>query len=73
MSLSTNIKITLLSSLTSLLAAALTLLAFLIDIALYAKVKHEVKNLPNIKMVTVTAAGQHIMPCYICYGDAFYI
>ncbi|EIM89389.1 uncharacterized protein STEHIDRAFT_120025 [Stereum hirsutum FP-91666 SS1] len=55
LSLSSNLAIELASSIVSLLAAFLTLLAFIIDIALYAHTKHEMHAIDQSK--TVTAPG----------------
>ncbi|KAJ7619476.1 hypothetical protein FB45DRAFT_930892 [Roridomyces roridus] len=57
MSFSTHHMVTLLASLTSFLAAMLTLIAFAIDIALYAFVHHEVGKLPDINASTRTSAA----------------
>jgi hypothetical protein len=58
LSLSTHITVTLLASIMSFLAALITLIAFAIDIALYAFVKHEMKKLTNVESNTNTAPGQ---------------
>ncbi|KAI0640994.1 hypothetical protein C8Q79DRAFT_993873 [Trametes meyenii] len=57
LSLSTHVTLTLLASLTSFLAAALTLIAFAIDIALYAWVKHQMGMLDGVSASTDTAPG----------------
>lgn len=57
LSLSTHITVTLLASIASFLAAIITLIAFAIDIALYAYVKHEMKKL-NAGDNTLTGPGQ---------------
>ena len=57
LSLSTHITMTLLASLTSFLAALLTLIAFAIDIALYVFVKHEMAKLVGVIEHTHTAPG----------------
>lgn len=56
MSFSQHITITLAASLMSFLAALLTLIAFAIDIALYAYLKHEMSNLTNNES-TITGPG----------------
>ncbi|KAJ3513696.1 hypothetical protein NLJ89_g2810 [Agrocybe chaxingu] len=56
LSLSTHITVTLLASLVSFLAALITLIAFAIDIALYALVRNEMKKL-EIGANTNTAPG----------------
>lgn len=48
---------TLLSSLTAFLAALLTLIAFAIDIALFAFVKHQMHKLDGVDTNTDTAPG----------------
>ena len=57
LSLSTHITMTLLASLTSFLAALLTLIAFAIDIALYAFVKHQMAKLTGVIEHTRTGPG----------------
>jgi hypothetical protein len=44
----------------SFMAALVTLIAFAIDIALYAYVKHQMKKLNGVRSITRTAPGQHI-------------
>ncbi|KAJ7147290.1 hypothetical protein C8R46DRAFT_1353487 [Mycena filopes] len=78
MSFSTHHMVTLLSSLTSFLAAALTLIAFAIDIALYAFVHHEIGKLPDVSGHTTTSAGFWmtfvslllllLAGCTVCFG-----
>jgi len=72
LSLSTHITVTLLASLTSFLAAVLTLIAFAIDIALFAVVKHRVGNVTNtapafwmtfVAFILLLLAG-----CTVCFG-----
>lgn len=58
LSLSTHITLTLLASIVSFLAALITLIAFAIDIALFAFVKHEMNKLTNVDSNTNTAPGQ---------------
>lgn len=58
LSFSTHITMTLLASIVSFLAAALTLIAFAIDIALFVLVRHAMNNL-NIGANTDTAPGEH--------------
>lgn len=62
LSLSSNLAIELASSIVSLLAAFLTLLAFIIDIALYAHTKHEMHAIDQSK--TVTAPGTFFFAVY---------
>lgn len=57
-SFSTHITLSLIASLLAFLSAALTLIAFAIDIALYAYVKHEMKKLVGVSDVTLTGPGQ---------------
>lgn len=78
MSFSTHHLVTLLASLTSFLAALLTLIAFAIDIALYAFVHHEIKKLPDVSGRTNTSVAfwmtfvQLILlllaGCTVCFG-----
>ena len=56
LSLSTHLTVTLLASLVSFLAAVITLIAFAVDIALLALVKHEMNNL-DISARTITGPG----------------
>jgi SUR7/PalI family len=58
LSLSSHITVTLLASIVSFLAALITLIAFAIDIALFAFVKHEMKKLTGVSSNTNTAPGQ---------------
>ena len=58
LSLSSHVTVTLLASLTSFLAAVLTLIAFAVDIALYAFLKHEVGKLSGVSSNTDTAPGE---------------
>jgi hypothetical protein len=51
------VTVTLVASLLSFLAAALTLVAFAIDIALYVFVKHQVGRLPGVSGTTDTGPG----------------
>jgi len=78
MSFSTHLTITLLASLTSFLAAVITLIAFAVDIALFAYVKHQVAKLPNVKVETSAGAGFWmtlvsfvlllVAGCIVCFG-----
>lgn len=78
LSLSTHITLTLLASFASFLAALLTLIAFAIDIALYAYVKHKTKNLVNVRTSTVTGPAFWLTfasfillllaGCTVCFG-----
>lgn len=56
LSFSQHITITLVASLVSFLAALITLVAFAINIALFAYVKHELGTL-NISETTITGPG----------------
>ncbi|KAJ6476290.1 hypothetical protein C8R45DRAFT_1009497 [Mycena sanguinolenta] len=78
MSFSTHHMVTLLASLTSFLAAFLTLIAFAIDIALYAFVHHEIGKLPDVDGHTNTSAAFWmtfvtlilllLAGCTVCFG-----
>ncbi|TCD68556.1 hypothetical protein EIP91_010481 [Steccherinum ochraceum] len=78
LSLSTHITFTLLSSLTAFLAALLTLIAFAIDIALYAWVKHQMHDLDGVSTNTNTAPAfwmtfvSFLLLCFagctVCFG-----
>ncbi|OSD03824.1 hypothetical protein PYCCODRAFT_1434221 [Trametes coccinea BRFM310] len=78
LSLSTHVTATLLASLTAFLAALLTLIAFAIDIALYAWVKHQVGKLDGVASNTDTAPGfwmtfvSFLLLCFagctVCFG-----
>ncbi|KAJ7482221.1 hypothetical protein B0H11DRAFT_2232445 [Mycena galericulata] len=78
MSFSTHHLVTLLASLTSFLAAFLTLIAFAIDIALYGFVHHEVGKLPDVSGRTRTSAAFWmtfvalilllLAGCTVCFG-----
>ncbi|KAJ6482933.1 hypothetical protein C8R47DRAFT_981603 [Mycena vitilis] len=78
MSFSTHHMVTLLASLTSFLAALLTLIAFAIDIALYAFVHHEIGKLPDVSARTTTSAAFWmtfvtlllllLAGCTVCFG-----
>jgi hypothetical protein len=57
-SLSTHLTVQLVASLLSFFSALLTLIAFAIDIALYAYVKHEVGKLDGVNASTNTAPGK---------------
>lgn len=61
LSFSTHVTMTLLSSLISFLAALLTLIAFAIDIALYAYVKHQMKKLDGVIANTNTGPGTYFV------------
>jgi len=76
-SLSTHITVTLIASLMSFLAALLTLIAFAIDIALFALVKHEMNKLdigantitaPGFWMTFVTLILLLLAGCTVCFG-----
>lgn len=78
MSFSQHITVTLAASFTAFLAATLTLIAFAVDIALYAFVHHEMGNLPNISENTNTGPGFWLTfvslillllgACTVCFG-----
>ncbi|KAJ7255425.1 hypothetical protein B0H12DRAFT_1233044 [Mycena haematopus] len=78
MSFSTHHMVTLLASLTAFLAALLTLIAFAIDIALYAFVHHEIGKLPDVDGHTTTSAAFWmtfvtlllllLAGCTVCFG-----
>jgi len=78
LSLSSHITVTLLASIVSFLAALLTLIAFAIDIALFAFVKHEMKKLTGVRSNTNTAPGFWLTfvsfillllaGCTVCFG-----
>lgn len=77
LSISQHITITLVASLVSFLAALLSLIAFAINIALYAYVKHEMDTL-NIDATTITGPGFWLTfvsllllllaGCTVCFG-----
>lgn len=78
LSFSTHITVTLIASLVSFLAAVLTLIAFAIDIALFAFVKHQVGTLNNSSFTTNTAPAFWmtftsfillvLAGCTVCFG-----
>ncbi|KAI0070875.1 pali-domain-containing protein [Panus rudis PR-1116 ss-1] len=78
LSLSSHITMRLLAALVSFLAALLTLIAFAIDIALYAWVKHQIHNLDGVSSNTNTAPGfwltfvsfilLMLAGCTVCFG-----
>ena len=78
LSFSTHITVTLLASLISFLAATITLIAFAVDIALFAFVKHEVGTLNNSSFTTNTAPAFWmtfasfilllLAGCTVCFG-----
>ncbi|RDX46082.1 hypothetical protein OH76DRAFT_1407437 [Lentinus brumalis] len=78
LSLSTHVTMTLLASLTAFLAALITLIAFAVDIALYAFVKHEMGKLNGVSTNTDTAPGfwltfvSFLLLCFagctVCFG-----
>ncbi|EMD32824.1 hypothetical protein CERSUDRAFT_118517 [Gelatoporia subvermispora B] len=77
-SLSTHVTMILLASLLSFLAATLTLIAFAIDIALYAFVKHEMGHFSDVSKTTDTAPAFWmtfvsfillcLAGCTVCFG-----
>ena len=66
LSLSTHVTFTLLASLVSFLAALLTLIAFAVDIALYAYVKHQMGKLAGVESNTDTAPGESLSCFDVC-------
>jgi len=77
LSFSQHITLTLVSSLVSFLAALLTLIAFAIDIALYAYVKHEMGDLtsnestitgPGFWLTFVSLILLLLAGCTVCFG-----
>ncbi|KAI0742486.1 hypothetical protein C8Q80DRAFT_1109547 [Daedaleopsis nitida] len=78
LSLSSHVTMTLLASLTSFLAALLTLIAFAVDIALYAFVKHESGKLSGVSSNTDTGPAfwmtlvAFLLLCFagctVCFG-----
>ncbi|KAG5643121.1 hypothetical protein DXG03_001547 [Asterophora parasitica] len=78
LSFSQHATVTLITSLTSFLAAFLTLIAFAIDIALFAYLKHQVNKLPNVNAKTSPGAGFWmtlvtfvlllLAGCTVCFG-----
>ena len=56
-SFSTHVTVTLISSLLSFLAAFITLIAFAVDIALFAFVKKKVDDLSDVSGDAVTGPG----------------
>lgn len=77
-SFSTHLTISLIASFLAFLAAALTLIAFAIDIALYAYVKHQMKKLAGVEDLTLTGPGFWLTfvsflllllaGCTVCFG-----
>jgi hypothetical protein len=77
-SFSSHVTVTLIASLLSFLAALLTLIAFAIDIALYAFLHHEVGKIPALSAHTNTAPGFWLTfvslillllaGCTVCFG-----
>jgi len=77
-SFSTHLTVSLIASLLAFLAATLTLIAFAIDIALYAYVKHQMKKLPGVDDLTLTGPGFWLTfvsflllllaGCTVCFG-----
>jgi len=78
LSFSTHITVTLVASIVSFLAATITLIAFAIDIALYAYVKHQMKKIPGAGANTLTGPGFWLTfvsfillilaGCTVCFG-----
>lgn len=77
-SFSTHLTLTLIASVLSFLAATLALIAFAIDIALYAYVKHQMKKLTGVSENTITGPGFWLTfvsfillllaGCTVCFG-----
>ena len=65
LSSSTHVTARLLASLTAFLAAFLTFVAFLCDIALYGWVKHQVGKLSNVGSNTDTAPGASPLSAFV--------
>jgi chromate transport protein ChrA len=74
---STHVILTLVASLLSFLAALVTLVAFAIDIALFARVRHEMKGLgvdtntntaPAFWMTLVAFVLLLLAGCTVCFG-----
>jgi len=78
MSFSQHLTVTLIASLTSFLAATITLIAFAVDIALLAFVKHELSLLTNVDETTSAGPGFWMTfvaliflllgGCTVCFG-----
>ena len=66
LSLSTHVTLTLLASLASFLASLLALIAFAVDIALYAYVKHQMGKLAGVESNTDTAPGESLSCFDVC-------
>ncbi|KAF9078307.1 hypothetical protein BDP27DRAFT_1378802 [Rhodocollybia butyracea] len=77
-SFSSHVTVTLIASILSFLAALLTLIAFVIDIALFAFLHHEVGNISSLQGRTITAPGFWLTfvslillllaACTVCFG-----
>ncbi|KIK64991.1 hypothetical protein GYMLUDRAFT_39402 [Collybiopsis luxurians FD-317 M1] len=77
-SFSSHVTVTLIASILSFLAALITLIAFAIDIALFAFLRHEVGEIPALKATTNTAPGFWLTfvslillllaGCTVCFG-----
>ncbi|KAF8064211.1 actin cortical patch SUR7/pH-response regulator pali [Lyophyllum atratum] len=76
MSFSQHVTVTLVASLTSFLAALITLIAFAIDIALFAYLKHQVNKIPNVQGKTTAGFWMTLASfillllagCTVCFG-----
>ncbi|KZP08884.1 pali-domain-containing protein [Athelia psychrophila] len=75
LSFSTHVTVTLLSSLVSFLAALITLIAFAIDIALFAYVKHKMRGIdqstktgPGFWLTFVAFILLLLASCTVCFG-----
>ncbi|EGN94688.1 hypothetical protein SERLA73DRAFT_114128 [Serpula lacrymans var. lacrymans S7.3] len=78
LSFSTHVTVTLFASIVSFLAALLTLLAFVIDIALFAWVKQQMSKLDDVSETTITGPGfwltfvsmilLFLAGCTVCFG-----
>jgi len=78
LSMSQHVTVTLIASLMSFLAAALTLIAFAIDIALFVFLRHQVDKLPDVQSKTTPSPGFWLTfvtlillllgGCTVCFG-----
>lgn len=66
LSLSMHRAVALVASLFAFLAAALSLIAFAIDIAVFVFLRHEVTNLPNVDSKTTIGAGKLAQKHILC-------
>ena len=73
LSFSTHVTVRLAASLTAFLAAFLTFIAFVCDIALYAWVKHQVGKLEGVDSNTDTAPGALMYRSLKMCANALYL